>query len=59
MYPTSSSRHSPRSINSMQLRKAILRLRWIGQEEEIDKLLLDLEASGSSEIWPMEPLETD
>jgi len=35
------------------------RLRWIGQDKEADRLLLNLAACGPSEIVPMEPLDTD
>jgi hypothetical protein len=56
MYESSASRYPLRSMDSMQLRKAILTLRWIGQDDEADRLLLDLAAGRSSEIWPMGPL---
>ena len=44
------------SIASMRLKSAILKLRWIGQDDEADRLLAEC---GPSEIFPMEPMETD
>ena len=62
MLPTPVS-HSPlallNALQLTQLRKAVLKLRWTGQEEEADKLLRRLSDCGPSEICPMAPLETD
>jgi hypothetical protein len=43
----------------MRLKSAFLKLRWIRQDEEADRLLLDLAGCGPSEIFPMGPMETD
>jgi len=57
---TSFAPHRPLvSLASTQLKSAILKLRWIGQDEEADRLLLDLAGCGPSEIFPMAPMETD
>lgn len=47
------------SLQLIRLRRAILKLHWIGQEDDADRLMLDLATYGPSEIFPMEPLETD
>jgi hypothetical protein len=50
---------APNALQLMQLRKAILKLRWTGQEDEAERLLVRLSDCGPSEICPMDPLETD
>ena len=47
------------ALQLTQLRKAILKLRWTGQEDEADRLLVRLTDCDPSEISPMGPLETD
>lgn len=47
------------ALQLTQLRKAILKLRWTGQQDEADRLLVRLSDCGPSEISPMGPLETD
>jgi hypothetical protein len=47
------------SLQLIQLRKAILKQHWIGEEGEADRLLLDFTTLGPSEIFPIEPMETD
>jgi len=62
MYKTPALHDPPdplKSLQFMQLRKAILKLHWLGHEDQADTLMLDLATHGPSEIFPMEPLETD
>ena len=46
-------------IETVTLKKRILKLRWIGREKDAERLLRDLGALEPSEIVPMDAPETD
>lgn len=50
---------SSRPIEIVNLKKHILKLRWIGREKDAERLLSDLGALEPSEIVPMDAPETD
>ena len=54
--PSSGGFHN---VEAVLLKKRILKLRWIGMEEEANRLLRDLDELAPFEIVPMGVSETD
>ena len=50
---------SPRGLEPREIRKLILKLRWIGMDGEADRLCHMLARVAPSDCAPMDPRETD
>ncbi len=50
---------APDCVDAVHLKRMILKLRWIGREDDADRLLHDLSELSPFEITPIAALDTD